>query len=482
MATRKIPKSKAKTAHSENGTSESVVAVESEVASRIPIDEAVVYVEKQIENNEWMTVKTFLGFFSVSELAAIMLRLDKRFWIIFYRILPTQQALDVFANLDPVVATELVLSLNDKELKYVLEKTTPDDRAAFFEELPGVVTQKLLKLLPKEEVDETLSLLGYPEGSVGRMMTPDYLAVEDDHTVGETLAEIRKNGIQKEIISMIFVVDEKKILEGYLLLKELLNAPDHEVVKTLMHGNMYSLEAHEDRERVVKDFATYNQPAVPIVDPQGVLMGIVTYDDIIAAAKEETTEDIQKGSAIVPLEIQYSLTTPIALVRKRVGWLIFLLSTSFLSSSVLAYFSKFMSLHIALSYFVPVLIGAGGNTGSQSATLVIRALSIGELSLSNWVRVVRKELLVGTLLGLSLALFMFFYSQLFVKNMQVGLIVSLAMLFVVLWSNLLGALLPLIISRFRFDPAVISNPFLSTFVDATGLMIYFLTAIAIFKI
>jgi magnesium transporter len=314
------------------------------------------------------------------------------------------------------------------------------------------------------------------------MMIPDYLSVEADYTVGETISYIRRNGIEKEIISLIFVVDLSKKLIGTVLLKELLNAPDETLMRSLMKKNPVSIQARDNREKSLSVFETYDMPALPVTDGSGVLIGIVTFDDMHDVAKEEATEDIQKSSAILPLEFRYFHTSPFDLFKKRVGWLLFLLTTSFLSSSVIAYFSGFMSLHVALSYFIPVLIGAGGNTGSQSATLVIRSLSIGEFPLSQWWKALRKELLVGLWLGLALAIFMFFYSQIFVRNSMLGAVVACAMLFVVLWANLVGAMLPLFFSRLKLDPAVISSPFLSTLVDATGLVIYFLTAMAFFKL
>lgn len=443
---------------------------QSDFAERIQKSSHIV--EGFISEYDWYSLKTFITTFEVSEIAEIFLTVDSMHWPIIYRILPRALALDVFMYLDPQVSASLIEKLSKEDLRQILRDIPPDDRTALLEELPGVVTRKLLRLLSKEDFKESMLLLGYPEDSVGRMMTTDYLAVNVKRTVGETIAFLREKSAEKEFISTLYIIDKDKNLQGFVLLKKLLAAKDEQIVGDIMKTSVVSLAADLDQEEAIGVFRSYDVPSLPVTDSKGVLIGIVTFDDIFDVVEEEVTEDIQKSSAISPLEFRYWHTPAKHLFRKRIVWLIFLLVTAFFSAGILSAFTDYLSHFVVLTYFLPVLIGAGGNTGAQSATLIIRALSTGEFHLNQWYSAFKKELLVGFLLGLTLAILMFFLSYFFTMNWRIQVIASSAMLFLVLWANLVGAMLPLLISRMKFDPAVVSNPFLATLVDATGLLIY----------
>jgi magnesium transporter len=352
----------------------------------------------------------------------------------------------------------------------------PDDRTHLFEELPGRLTQRLLNMLSPSERVEALKLLGYPENSVGRLMTSDYVAIKPDWTISRALEHVREWGKDAEIVQTIYVVDKDWHLIDDILLRTLILTPPEKKVEDIMDRKFVSLSAFQDQEEAIKVIKKYDRVALPVVDSEGVLLGIVTVDDILDIEEEETTEDIQKGAAISPLEISYTSANIGTLYRKRVWWLLLLLIGGFLSSSVIAAFENAIKTVVALAFFIPVLIDTGGNTGTQSATLVIRAIALGDLDFRRWFSVFKKELIVGILLGITLGVAFFLRSYFWNGEMILGVVLGISLVLIVLWANLVGGLLPLLLKRFGLDPAVISSPLITTLVDATGLCIYFFVA------
>ncbi len=426
-----------------------------------------------IETQNWLSLKEAISDWPAPDIADIFTYLDDKESVIMFRLLPKHTASDVFSELDHIKQEKLLSSIGNAELERLIINTAYDDRTDLFEDLPGTVTQQILNILPAGERAKSLELLGYPEMSVGRLMTPDYVAVRTDWRIDQAIEHIRKRGKDAETVDMVFVTDEKwKLVDDIPIRKFILAQPD-QMVCDIMDYNIISIEARQDREEAFQLIKRYDMNVLPVVDSEGILLGIVTVDDIIDVIEEEITEDFHKTSAINPVQENYALATPLLLYKKRIGWLALLLVADFLSSSVIAHYEYALKAIIALAFFIPVLIDSGGNTAAQASTLVIRALATGELTLQRWLEVIRKELIVGLMLGISLAVILFLRGMFWMGGSAVGLVAGLAMFAIIMWSNLLGSLLPILLTRFKIDPAVTSSPMLTTIVDSSGLVIYF---------
>ncbi|MGE5542739.1 MAG: magnesium transporter, partial [Bacillota bacterium] len=392
--------------------------------------------------------------------------------VLVFRSLPRQMAAKVAAELDSDSVDALLRGLTDEETRAVLTNLKPDDRTSLLEEMPGQLTQRLLNLLSPEDLRETRALLGYPEGSVGRLMTPDYVAVRSGWTVGQALDHIRKKGKESETVSTIYVVDgEWKLLDA-LDVKQLILADPSEPMKDLMDYSFASLSAFDDREKAVLAVQKHDLFVVPVVDSEGVLLGIVTADDVLDVAQEEVTEDFHRTAAVSPLDDHYTETSVWELYTKRIGWLVALILMNLVSSGVMAAFEKTLASSIALAFFIPLLIDSGGNAGSQSATLMIRALATGNLKMRHWTQTLTRELIVGVSLGLTMGITAWLLGMLR-GGFHIGLIVGLSMTSIVMVANLIGTGLPFLLTRFGVDPAVASSPLITTVADAAGLVIYF---------
>jgi magnesium transporter len=397
---------------------------------------------------------------------------------VVFRLLPNEIAADVFSELSWEQQNQLLKDLNDEETRQLLADLKPDDRTHLFEEMPGLITQRFLNLLSPEDLKETRTLLGYPEESVGRVMTPDYIIVRPDWTVSRALKHLRLKGKESETINTVYVVDNKWKLVGVVSLKTLVLASPAVLVSDLMEDQVFKLTAFEDREAAVSLMESSNLSILPVVDSRGVMIGIVTFDDVLDIAEEEATEDFHKGAAIAPLRSSYQETSVWELFRKRIGWLIALVFVSLMSSGVIAAFEEVLLSAVALAFFIPLLIGTGGNTGAQSATLMVRAIAVGDIKMTNWFKVFIKEIFVGLSIGLAMAVAGFTLG-IFRGGYEVGIIVGLSMMLIIVVANIIGALLPFVLSRFKIDPAVASGPLVASIVDATGLLIYFSLATAI---
>ncbi len=439
-------------------------------------------IQELIKTKDFSSLKVTISDWEAPEIAELLMMLPEEDQPILFRLLPKKMAAEVFSYLDPDAQEDLLLGLKGESIRNILEELDPDDRTALFEELPAEVTSKLLNLLPPDERKEALSLLGYPEDSVGRLMTPDYVKVKSHWTSERAIEHVRNYGTQAETIDILYVVDREGKLIGEVKLSDLVLASPEERIENIMDTHIHALSAYQDQEEAAKVMQLYDRIALPVVDSEGKLIGIVTFDDIMDVVEEETTEDIQKIASVEPLQIDYSRAGPGILYRKRVIWLVALLIASFLSSAVIQHFSYILQSVIVLAIFIPVINGSGGNTGTQSSTLIIRALATGDITLRDWVRIVGKEILVGMLLGSTLGVFLFLRSYLGGYGIEISLVIGLAIFFVVIWANIIGAILPIVISTMRLDPAVVSSPLLSTLVDWTGLFIYFSIAKIILNI
>ena len=436
-------------------------------------------VRELLARRDWRGLREFLSSFPPPDIAELISELPEGEMVIAFRLLPRELAAEVLAELDVEKEEALLERLRDRKLLEVLLELPPDERTDLLEELPGRLTQKLLNILPPAERREALELLGYPENSVGRLMTPDYVALKPYWTIEVALEHIRRFGRDAETVNMVYVVDEKWRLLDDIPLRRVILATLETKVEDIMDHHFVAIEAHADQEEAIRLMEKYDLIALPVVDRDGVLLGIVTVDDILDVLEEEFTEDVQKGASVVPLGTSYTAASTLVLFRKRVVWLLLLALAGFLSGSVISAFEEVLGKVIALAAFIPVLIDTGGNTGTQSATLIIRAIATGELTLRRWLSVVAKESAVGILLGTALGSVLYLWSYIWKGDLRVSTVVGLAVVFIVLFANLVGSLLPILLTKLRLDPAVVSSPLITTVMDVTGLLIYFGIATAV---
>ncbi|MCX7705467.1 MAG: magnesium transporter [bacterium] len=436
-------------------------------------------IKELIEKKDWRTLKEILAEWAPQDIVDLIHNVDENEGDIIFRILPRDLAAEVFSELDKNEQKKLLKQISSEHIKEIFLELPPDDRTDFFEELPANVTKKLLNLLPPAERKETMMLLGYPEKSVGRLMTPRFVAIRPGWTVAQSLDHIRKFARYAETIDVVYVVDEKWHLLDEILIKDLILANPNERIEHLMDREYHSIVANEDQETAVDIMKKYNLNVLPVVDSQNVLLGVVTIDDILDVYEDEVTEDIQKSASVFPFEVSYKTTPIFTMFRKRIVWLLFLAIGGTLTGSVISSFESTLGRIIALAAFIPVLIGTGGNIGTQSATLIIRALVTGDITPKKWFDVIRKELLVGLMLGVSLGCVLGIWSYLMKGTLLISVVVGFSVVFISLWANLVGSLLPIILRRFHLDPAVVSSPFISTILDVSGLLIYFSVAVLV---
>jgi magnesium transporter len=393
---------------------------------------------------------------------------------------------NVIRDRDPSTIRRMLAEADVAEL---LNDMAPDDRTHLLEELPASVTNQMLALLTAEERAVAISLLGYPEDSIGRLMTPDYVKVRPDWTVERVLDHIRQYGRDSETLSTIYVVDDQDVLLDDIRIRNILLASAETRIAELMDNKFVALEAADDQETAVSVFRREDLTALPVTDSSGTLIGIVTVDDVLDVAEAEATEDIQKIGGVEVLDRPFMQIGLTRMIRKRAGWLIILFLGEMLTATAMGFFEAQIAQAVVLALFVPLVISSGGNSGSQAATLVIRALALGELSLRDWSRVLGREILSGFALGLLLgaigflriALWSTFFQAYGEHWFEVGLTVGVALVGVVLWGTVVGSMLPFVLQRIGLDPATSSAPFVATLVDVTGLVIYFSAAILILR-
>jgi len=371
-------------------------------------------------------------------------------------------------------------------LTELLNDLEPDDRTAFFEELPGEATQRLMQLLSYKERKIATRLLGYPKDTIGRLMTPEYVAVKPHFTVQQTLEHIRKFGRNSETLDIIYIVDRNWKLIDDIRIKEIILASPEQNITEISDNRFVALNAYDDKEVAVKVFKDNDRIALPVTDSEGILLGIVTIDDIVDVLEEEVTEDFQKFGGTEGLDLSYTKTSLFEMIKKRSGWLIILFFGQMLTATVIANFEEELAKAVMLALFIPLIISSGGNSGSQAASLIIRSLALGELKLKNWWYVMKKEIFSGLFLGSFLGLIGFTKILVWQKTglydygvfwVWIGASVSFSLIFVVLWGTLSGSMIPFILKKFKFDPATASAPFVATFVDVTGLIIFFSFAV-----
>lgn len=425
--------------------------------------------------NEWLITA---GPLDIAEELARLAPPDRA---IPFRLLAKDRALEVFELLDPLHQQELLDGLRDSSVRQLFEDMDPDDRARLVDEMPAKVAKQLLAGLSPRERTLTATLLGYPENSAGRVMSPEVVNLKANQSVGEALARVRRIGASAETIYALPVTDDARRLVGALGLRDLVLADPATKVGDLMDRDVYSARVDQDQEEVARLIQEADLLALPIVDAEGRLVGIVTVDDAMRILEEEQTEDVARAGGAEPLEHPYLSVSVLGLARSRIVWLLVLIVAATLTVNVLHVFEGTLAQVVALTLFIPLVIGSGGNAGSQSATTVTRALAVGELRTTDVALVVLREARVGLLLGTMLGALAFVPTMLFI-DYRMAAVVSLTLLAVCTLATLVGSLLPLLARRVGFDPAVMSAPFISTLVDASGLVVYFLIAKAILGI
>ena len=446
-------------------------------------------IEEALSKRDFAALRESLKNWPPPDVAGLIQPLSREDQLIILRVLPRNLAAEVFEFLDLESQQQLLRAMGQEQVAAILNEMAPDDRTLLLEELPATMTKQMLTLLTAEERSVAVTLLGYPEGSIGRLMTPDYIAVRQDWTVQYVLDYIREHGQDSETLSMIYVVNDQGVLIDDIRIRAFLLAPLTQRVADLMDYRFAALKATDHQEDAVGVFQREQRTALPVTDSSGVLIGIVTIDDVLRIAEAAATEDIQKIGGSAALDEPYLQIALTRMVKKRAGWLVILFIGEMFTATAMGFFEKEIQRAVVLALFVPLIISSGGNSGSQASTLVIRALAIGEVRLRDWWRVVYREVYTGLALGsilgaigfLRVALWSIFTNIYGPHWFLVALTVGLSLIGIVLWGTLIGSVLPFGLRRIGFDPAASSAPFVATLVDVTGLVIYFSIAYVILR-
>ena len=430
-----------------------------------------------------------------ADVAEVILDLPDDEQVILFRVLPTALAADVFEYIGIEEQQKLLKAMAHEQVVGILNEMSPDDRTALLEELPSAASRQLIRLLTPEERRVAQALLGYPEGSVGRLMTPDFIAVHEDWTVKEVLDYVREYGRDSETLNVIYVVDENSKLIDDVRMREFLLKPLTAKVREIRDETFVALRVNESQEEALNSFRKYDRTALPVVDSNNVLVGIVTIDDMLDVAEEEATEDIQKIGGMEALDEPYMQSSFFQMVRKRAVWLVVLFLGEMLTATAMATYQDELARALVLALFLPLIISSGGNSGSQASTLMIRAMALEEVHLRDWWRVMGREFQAGLALGTILGIIgvvrvaawamigeNYFHRQPYGPHWPlVAITVGIALVGVVLWGTLSGSMLPFVLRRLGADPATSSAPFVATLVDVTGLIIYFSIAFFIMR-
>lgn len=438
-------------------------------------EEILVELAELLERDERDAIRKLFEDLAVQDVAAAIGDLGDAERAEAFRLVDDPLQAEVFAHLTDSQQESLIDTLSPGELKQVLNDLSPDDRTALLERLPREGVKRLLWLLKPGEVREAVRLLGYPEESAGRLMTPDCVKVRGDWSVARAMAHIRNIGEAGETVNLIYVTDGDGRLLDVLSLRQLIFANPSAMVASLADEALISIQPEADREEAVRLIQHYDLEALPVVDANGRLLGIVTVDDVMDVAEEEVTEDFHKMGSVAALGLSLRDAKASLLYRKRIGWLVLLVAVNGIGAIGIKYFEASIEAVVALVFFLPLVIASGGNAGAQAATLMVRALATGDVQARDWVRLFVKEISVAAALGVTMALFVWTAGSA-IGGADLGLAVALAMICVVLVSSLFGLLLPFVLVRFNFDPATASAPLITSVADIAGIMIYFTIA------
>ena len=444
--------------------------------------------EKMLEDKKYATVRDILVTMNSADVAAVFADMDEDRLPLLFRLLPKEQAAETFVEMEPDVQELLIRSFSDNELKQIVDELYVDDAADLVEEMPANVVRRILQQASPEMRKSINQILRYPENSAGSLMTTEYVSLRPHMTVEEAILRIRRQGVDKETIYTCYVTKDRKLL-GLVTVKDLLLAEDDEMeIEEIMITNLISVNTHTDQEEVAKMLGKYDFLALPVVDNENRMVGIVTFDDAMDVMEDEATEDIEMMGGMLPSEKTYLRSSVWELFKNRIPWLLLLMVGSTFTGMIINGFES--ALTPVLVAFIPMLMGTGGNSGSQSSVTVIRALSLGELEFSDLPRVIWKEIRTAVLCGVALAIVCFvkvwLIDKLLLGNDDIQLmtnaVICLAMAVTVLVAKLVGAVLPLAAKAIKVDPAVMASPFITTIVDALSLLVYCLFAKLLLKI
>ena len=423
---------------------------------------------------KYTNIRQFLAELNEADIAFLMEELEEEERLKVYRILPKDLAADVFSYLEVDSQEAIINSLSDREAGNVIDNLMADDAADFLEEMPANVVERLLANANPETRQALNQLLRYPEDSAGSIMTVEYVSLKESLTVDQAIERIRAVGLDSETINICYVLDARRELVGTVALRYLLLSQGDEIIADIMHENVISVNTLMDQEQVAEKFKKYDFIAMPVVDNENRLVGIITVDDIVDIMEEETTEDMEKMAAIVPSDKPYMRTTVGETFKKRIPWLLLLMVSATFTGAIIASFEDALSVCAVLTVFIPMLMDTGGNAGGQASVTIIRGLSLGEITYRDVPRVVWKEIRVAVLCGGTLAIANFAKLMLFDRvGMLVAFTVCLTLVAAVLMAMLVGCLLPIGAKKIGFDPAVMASPFITTIVDALSLLVYF---------
>ena len=445
---------------------------------------------RMLEEKKYSTLRDILVTMNPSDIAALFGELEEKQIPLIFRLLPKEQAAETFVEMEPDAQELLIKSFSDNELKEIVDELYVDDAADLVEEMPANVVKRILKQADPEMRSRINQILRYPDNSAGSIMTTEYVSLRPAMTVGEAILRIRRQGVDKETIYTCYVTEGRKLI-GLVTVKDLLLAQDDETpIRDIMVTNLISVNTHTDQEEVARMFSKYNFLALPVVDKEDRMLGIVTFDDAMDVMEDEATEDMEIMSGMLPSEKTYLKSGVFELFKNRIPWLMLLMVSATFTGLIITAFEDALAAQVALTAFIPMLMGTGGNSGSQSSVTVIRSLSLGELKFRDIGIVLWKEVRTAVLCGVSLAVVCFvkiwLVDGLLLGNeditLTVNLVVCLALAVTVIIAKVVGGLLPLGAKALKLDPAVMASPFISTIVDALSLLVYFLFAKAILKL
>ena len=426
-----------------------------------------------IQGKKYASVRDAMETMHAADIAAVLGDCDKEQVPLLFRLLPKELAAETFSQMEEDKKELLIQSFSDSELKEVVDELYVDDAVDLVEEMPASVVKRILRQADPEKRKLINEILKYPEDSAGSIMTTEYVSLRPDMTVEDAIKRIRRTGVDKETINTCYVTDNNRKLIGIVTVRTLLLAEETDIMQDIMTEDVISALTTDDREKVSLDFVKYDFSAMPVVDEENRLVGIVTIDDVIDVLQEETTEDIEKMGAITPLEKPYLKTGALEIFKSRIPWLLILMFSATFTGGIISYYENALTGFPVLIASIPMLMATGGNCGSQASVTVIRGLSIGEIEFSDVLRVVWKEIRVAILCGITLALLNFMF-LIFVSGQSVAVasVICLTLLSTVTAAKAVGCVLPMVASKIGFDPAVMASPFITTIIDALSLIIY----------
>lgn len=437
--------------------------------------------DKLIEDKKYSSIKDILSTMAAEDVAMIIQDFDEKSGPLIFRLLPKKIAADAFIEMDSDIQEKLIKGFSDKELSAILDELYVNEAVDLVEEMPANVVERILSHVDTETRRAINQILQYPENSAGSIMTTEYVCLKLGTTVGQAIEHIRKYGIDKKSFYTCYVTQDKKLI-GRLSVKDLLLAKDDNVkIDELLKTNVISIHTHTDKEEVVQMFTKYNFMALPVVDNEERMVGIIAFDDAIDVMEDETTEDIAIMAGMTPSDKTYLRSSPFSLFKQRIGWLLLLMVSSTFTGMIITNFESALAAQVILTAFIPMLMGTGGNSGSQSSVTVIRSLSLGELEFSDLLSVIWKEIRTSVLCGITLSIACFIKLLIIdcylLNNPEitffVAIVVSVAMALTVIVAKVVGCTLPLLAKKIGFDPAVMASPFITTIVDALSLIVYF---------